>query len=79
MSRLEEISKTYREQAIARNDHNKNDQYSSTHPDALSDGDEMGKGEKNGSIGSKTDIEQRQLQKARNKFSANNPYDDSSA
>ena len=33
-----------RASAITRNDYNVNDQYSSTHPDALSDGDPQGKG-----------------------------------
>jgi hypothetical protein len=79
MSRLEEMSKQYREEQISRNDYDKNDEYSGTHPDALSDGDELGKGEKNDSVGSKTDIEQRNLQKARNKYNFNKPYNDSTA
>lgn len=79
MSRLEEISKQYRKREVTRNDYDNNDQYAGTHPDALSDGDELGKGEKNGSIGSKTDIEQRKLAQAKNKYNLNRPYDDSTA
>lgn len=79
MSRLEEISKEFREKQISRNNHNRNDEYSGTHPDALSDGDELGKGEKDGSIGSQTDIKERKIQKTRNKYDYNNPYTDSTA
>lgn len=79
MSRLEDISKQYREREVVRNDHDFNDEYSGTHPDALSDGDEKGKGEKNGSIGSATDIKTREQQIVRNKFNNNKPYDDSTA
>jgi hypothetical protein len=79
MSRLEDISKQYREREVVRNDHDFNDEYSGTHPDALSDGDEKGKGEKNGSVGSATDIKTREQQIVRNKFNNNRPYDDSTA
>ena len=79
MSRLEEISEQYRKREVVRNDHDYNNEYSGTHPDALSDGDEKGKGEKNGSIGSATDIKTREQQVVRNKYNNNNPYDDSSA
>ncbi len=33
-----------RQETIVRNDYNRNDEYSSTHPDAISDGDPQGKG-----------------------------------
>lgn len=79
MSRLEDISEQYRKQQITRNNYDNNDPYSGTHPDALSDGDELGKGEKDGSVGSSTDIEQRHIQKTRNKYSNENPYNDSNA
>jgi hypothetical protein len=41
---------------LAKNIYDKSFQYSSINPNALSDGDEKGKGEFGGSIGSKTDI-----------------------
>lgn len=79
MSRLEEQSVQYRKREIARNDHDFNDEYSGTHPDALSDGDEKGKGEKNGSIGSATDIKERNQQIAKNRYNYNREYNDSTA
>lgn len=79
MSRLEEISEQYRKREVVRNDHGYNDEYSGTHPDALSDGDEHGKGEKNNSVGSATDIKTREKQVVKNKFTYNKPYNDSTA
>ena len=79
MSRLEEISEQFRKREIVRNDHDQNDQYSGTHPDALSDGDEKGKGDNNGQVGGLTDIKTREAQMVRNKFNVNRPYDDSTA
>lgn len=79
MSRLEDISEQYRKREVVRNDYDKNDTYSGTHPDALSDGDEKGKGEKNGSVGGATDIKTREKQIVKNKFNKNKPYDDSTA
>mgnify|MGYP006280617889 CR=1 FL=1 len=77
MSRLLENSEQFRKQQIARNNYTKNDEYSGTHPDALSDGDELGKGEKNGSIGSQTDIQKRKELKTKNRYSYDKPYNDS--
>lgn len=78
MSRLENISEEFRKKEIARNIYDNNDQYSGTHPNALSDGDEKGKGETK-TIGGKTDIEQRNVQTAKNKYNKNKPYDLSTA
>ena len=41
---LEKKAIERRQIELVRNDHNANDQYSETHPDALSDGDAYGKG-----------------------------------
>ena len=79
MSRLQEISKEYREREIKRNGYDLNDEYNVSHENALSDGDEKGKGEKNGSIGGATDIERRQRAAATNKYNRERPYDDSTA
>ena len=79
MSRLEDISKEFRENLIAKNEYDQNDPFTGSHENALSDGDELGKGENNGQVGSKTDIEQRQIAKAKNKYNENRPYDDSTA
>jgi hypothetical protein len=80
MSRLLENSKDFREREFARNTstlYNPNDPYGNAHPNALSDGDEKGKGENSGSIGGLTDIQKRQEGSARNMYNKNRPYDDS--
>lgn len=79
MSRLEDISVQFRKTAEAKNAYNKNDEFGPSHPNALSDGDDKGKGEKNSQVGSKTDIEQRKLAEAKNKYNKNKEYNDSTA
>lgn len=74
MSRLEDISLPFRECTIAKNDYDKNDAYVAGHPDALSTGDELGKGEMNGEVGGTTDIKCRSSLIAKNKFNQNNCY-----
>ena len=74
MSRLEDISVGFRKEEIARNDYNQNKPYVQGHPDALSTGDEAGKGEVNGSVGSATDIKVRKTLIAKNKFTPNKEY-----
>lgn len=73
-SNLSRISVDYRERELARNAYDRNDEYVSTHPNALSDGDAKGKGEKNGSVGNNTDVQKRFNLTARNKYNLNNPY-----
>lgn len=48
-------------------------EYSAGHPNALSDGDEKGKGETT-TIGSKTDITTRNILKGINQFNSTKPY-----
>jgi len=79
MSRLEDISLPFRKKAIARNDFDENDKYEVGHPDALSTGDENGKGEMNGQVGGATDIRTREKSMARNKFNRNREYNDATA
>lgn len=79
MSRLEESSIGFRKTNIARNDYDNNDQYNVGHADALSTGDENGKGEVNGQIGSLTDIKQKEKLVAKNKFNKNREYNDATA
>lgn len=79
MSRLLENSDEFREKNIVRNTYDNNDKYNVSHPNALSDGDELGKGEFNGSVGSATDIRMRQTAKAKNMYNSNNEYDASVA
>jgi hypothetical protein len=79
MSRLEDVSLPFRKINIARNDYDNNDQYNVGHADALSTGDENGKGEVNGQVGSVTDIKQKEKLVAKNKFNRNREYNDATA
>lgn len=74
MSRLEDYSKQFRECTIVRNSYQNTDQYVLGHPNALSDGDELGKGENNNSIGGLTDIRTRETSISRNKYNKNKEY-----
>lgn len=74
MSRLLENSGEFRDKNIVRNTHNANDFYNVSHPNALSDGDELGKGEFNGNIGNETDIKSRKTAKSKNLYNSNNEY-----
>lgn len=79
MSRLEENSVAFRKANIARNPYDNNDQYVSGHADALSTGDENGKGEVNGQVGGASDIKLREQAIAKNKFNRNREYNDATA
>lgn len=75
MSRLEEINEQFRTCSVARNKHNLNEEYVTGHPNAISDGDELGKGEStSGSVGSATDIRQRKTLITKNRFNVNKQY-----
>jgi hypothetical protein len=58
-TRLELLAEKFRNESIARNSYQSNAQYDSNHPNAMSDGDEKGKGESSNSIGSSVDIQKR--------------------
>ena len=53
-----------------------NNSYGLTHPNAISDNDEKGKGENSGQVGSVTDINTRNQVVATNKFNKNKGYPD---
>lgn len=74
MSRLLENSEQYREENLVRNSYDKNDSYEIGHENALSDGDELGKGELNGQVGSATDIKTRNSLMSKNLFNKNREY-----
>ena len=78
MSRLLDNSDQYRNPLLARNEFTNNDEYQVGHANALSDGDEHGKGETD-TIGSATDIKKRAQLEAKNIFTINDPYDSSKA
>lgn len=68
------IADDKRKTLVARNRTNTADPYGVNHPDAISDGDELGKGENNGEVGSSIDIAERKRLIATNDYSANNRY-----
>ena len=79
MSKLEKISIQYRKNLVSKNIYNNNNNYSNSHPNALSDGDERGKGENNNSVGSATDIKSRKTLLTKNKYGKNKEYNDATA
>ena len=74
MSRLEDSSVVFRKNLIAKNEFDNNDQYTVGHPDALSTGDENGKGENNGDVGGATDIKMRKTLITKNRYNYNREY-----
>lgn len=79
MSRLEEMSVAFREAELSKNIFKSGTPYTASHPNALSTGDEPGKGANNGSIGGFTDIKTREQSLARNKYNSGNEYNESNA
>lgn len=79
MSRLEGLSLPFRVKHIARNAYDENDKYEVGHSNALSNGDEKGKGLLNEEVGGLTDIKTRSKSMARNKFNRNREYNDATA
>jgi hypothetical protein len=78
---LGKIGVDQRKQLITINDFKAiNYEYSTTNPDALADGDEMGRGTGgfldvyNSTAGTLTDIKERQIETAVNEYKPNNPY-----
>jgi hypothetical protein len=68
-------STIFRNENLKRKQYGKNNEYSSSHPNALSDGDEFGKGERNGQIGGATDIVMRAKLLKFNKYGKDNAYE----
>lgn len=79
MSRIETRSKSTRETLLAKNTFKTGSEYNSSHANALSDGDEHGKGEKSGSIGGATDIKMRSSLMAKNMYNSGSEYNASNA
>jgi hypothetical protein len=79
-NQLSKIAEEQRKKLFPRNDFNPADQYSSVHPDAIADGDRIGRGTGgeldvyNQAAGTSTDIAERKDDLKINKFSPNNPY-----
>ncbi len=79
MSRLEDVSVQFRKKNVVRNDYDENDKYEAGHPNALSTGDEKGKGLVDEQVGGLTDIKTRETSMARNKYNRNKEYNDATA
>jgi hypothetical protein len=79
-NQLSKIAEEQRKKLFPRNDFNPADQYSSVHPDAIADGDKIGRGTGgeldvyNQAAGTSIDIAERKDDLKINKFSPNNPY-----
>lgn len=71
---LTKIAEAQRNALLSKNDYNTSNLYSAVNKDALSDGDEKGKGELNGSIGSKTDKTEKTKLVVKNMFTPDNEY-----
>ena len=74
MSRLLENSEGYRKNLLTKNTFDKNGEYNTNHKNALSDGDEFGKGENNGQVGGATDIVKRKELLTKSIYSSNKEY-----
>jgi len=79
MSRIEDNSVAFRKKTIAKNIYNNNNTYNVSNPNALSDGDNKGKGENNNQVGSADDIKKRDTLLVKNKFTKNKEYNDATA
>jgi hypothetical protein len=79
-NQLSKYAETERKKLAVKNDYKENDLYSSTHPDAMADGDELGKGtgifldSNNQKAGSGPDIIERKKELVINKYSDSKPY-----
>ena len=74
-TQLEILAEQYRKEVVSKNYYTSNQIYNSNNPNALSDGDEKGKGENDGKIGSSIDIQNRIGNLAKNTYNENNIYD----
>lgn len=73
MSKIDEIADKKRPEMVGVNKANKSNEYDAAHQDALSTGDEPGKGETT-TVGGKTDITKRGEARAINTFGPGNEY-----
>jgi len=71
---LETIASKERIASIARNAYKYTDEYNSNHTNALATGDDKGKGENAGQVGSLTDINTRTSNLVKNEYGENNGY-----
>ena len=78
-SPLEQISQQYLNKELGLNRYSSENGYGVNNKDAISDGDEFGKGQsQDGSVGSKTDILTRNETVAKNRYNSDNGYSSTS-
>ena len=75
LSKVKAIAATLRPTMLGYNSYSEAAPYGPSHPNALSDGDKIGRGDFNGRIGTVDDISARSRQLAMNKYSEANPYE----
>ena len=73
-TQLEILAEKLRKEVISKNSYNSSNGYSSINKNALSDGDERGKGDVNGQVGSSIDIQNRIANLGRNRYNNGNEY-----
>jgi len=79
-NQLSKYAEAERKKLSVKNDYKENDLYSSTHPDAMADGDELGKGtgifldSNNKKAGSGPDIQERKKELVINRYTEEKPY-----
>lgn len=78
ITNLERIANEQRTLHLTKNEYNQNKGYGVTHPNAISDGDEKGKGisEDGRNVGSSIDIEGRNFSLTKNQYNQNKSYPD---
>ncbi len=74
MTKLTDIGKIQRGIQISPNEIQSGNEYNESHPDAMSTGDEDGKGENNGQVGGTTDIKLRTTSNSKNIYGAGKEY-----
>lgn len=74
ISKLKQIADAERPNQLKKNIYVEKNEYNSSHPNAISDGDDKGRGLNNGNIGNRTDITQRKLQSSKNIYTEKNSY-----
>ena len=73
-TQLEILAEKLRKEVISKNLYPTGNSYSSVNKNALSDGDEKGKGDVNGQVGSSVDIQNRIDNLGRNRYNNGNEY-----
>lgn len=77
MSKLETSGIIYRNEEIVKNIYGTGNEYNESNKNALSDGDDKGRGELNNSVGTLTDIKTRNSLLTKNKYKTGSEYNES--